>query len=92
MRNKLLAEKAIIKLAKRKKLDHNIEIFSSIYGTRIKKQLIWDAINKFKKRFYFYGTGDEIRSWMFVDDVIKLIIILIKNYQQKKTKYLTFRL
>ena len=64
--------------------------FFSIYGPGLKKQLIWDAINKFKKKdFTFYGTGDEIRSWMFVDDAIKLIIY---SYKKLSTKNQIFNL
>ncbi len=89
-KNKLLAEKAIIKFSKKEKIRSIILRFFSIYGPGLKKQLIWDAINKFKKKdFTFYGTGDEIRSWMFVDDAIKLIIY---SYKKLSTKNQIFNL
>ena len=89
-KNKLLAEKAVIKFCKKEKIRSIILRFFSIYGPGLKKQLIWDAINKFKKKdFTFYGTGNEIRSWMFIDDAIKLIIY---SYKKLSTKQQIFNL
>lgn len=83
-KNKLLAEKAIIEFSKRKKIKSIVLRFFSIYGPGLKKQLIWDAINKFKKKdFTFYGTGNETRSWMFIDDAIKLMLY---SYNQLSLK------
>lgn len=46
----------------------------SVYGIGLKKQLLWDAMNKFKRKEYiFYGTGNEIRDWIHVDDASELL-------------------
>lgn len=75
-KHKILAEKSIINFTKKNKIKSIILRFFSIYGPGLKKQLIWDAISKFKKKkFIFHGDGNEVRSWMFVDDAIKLIIL-----------------
>tara|TARA_Y100001954_G_C15704757_1_gene549768 strand:- start:303 stop:1145 length:843 start_codon:yes stop_codon:yes gene_type:complete len=89
-KNKILAEKAVIKFSKKEKIRTIILRFFSIYGPGLKKQLIWDALNKFKKKdFIFYGTGNEIRSWMFIDDAIKLILY---SYKQLSIKPQIFNL
>ena len=50
--------------------------FFSIYGPGLRKQLIWDACNKFTHsdgRVEFYGTGEETRDWLHVKDAAALI-------------------
>ena len=75
-KHKVLAEKSIINFIKKNKIKSIILRFFSIYGPGLKKQLIWDAVRKFKKKmFMFHGSGEEVRSWMFIDDAIKLIIL-----------------
>jgi UDP-glucose 4-epimerase len=49
----------------------------SIYGEGLTKQLLWDACNKIvastEKDVLFYGTGDETRDWLHVNDVAELV-------------------
>lgn len=46
----------------------------SVYGEGLQKQLLWDALNKFSRgEFKFFGTGDELRDWIHVDDAARLI-------------------
>lgn len=55
--------------------------FFSIYGNGLKKQLLWDASKKMlnkKKVVNFFGTGDEIRDFLHISDVFKLIDIVLK--------------
>jgi UDP-glucose 4-epimerase len=50
--------------------------FFSIYGEGLQKQLIWDACNKISKAsdcVEFFGTGEETRDFIHVDDACKLI-------------------
>jgi len=52
----------------------------SIYGEGLRKQLLWDACNKFARgEGIFFGTGDEIRDWLHVDDVAQLFISAEKH-------------
>jgi UDP-glucose 4-epimerase len=52
----------------------------SIYGAGLHKQLLWDACRKFDKgERDFFGTGEELRDWLHVVDVAKLILIAEKN-------------
>ncbi len=47
----------------------------SIYGAGLQKQLLWDAANKFKNGEQdFFGTGNEMRDWIHVDDAAQLMI------------------
>lgn len=47
----------------------------SVYGPNMKKQLIYDAFENFlnKKRPIFRGTGDQIRDFIHIIDVINVI-------------------
>jgi len=51
--------------------------FFSIYGERLRKQLIWDVCNKMNRAknsdIEFWGTGDETRDWIYIDDAVNLI-------------------
>ena len=49
----------------------------SIYGNGLRKQLLWDACRKFKESGnIFFGTGDEVRDLLHVEDVAKLFLTL----------------
>jgi UDP-glucose 4-epimerase len=53
-----------------------IRLFS-VYGIGLKKQLLWDAIKKIelgKLQASFWGTGDETRDFIHVDDVVGLFL------------------
>lgn len=44
----------------------------SVYGTGLRKQLLWDAMNKFAQgRSEFFGTGQEQRDWVHIQDVCR---------------------
>lgn len=52
----------------------------SIYGAGLRKQLLWDACRKFKQgECSFFGTGNEIRDWLHVRDVAKLLFTAAQN-------------
>jgi len=52
----------------------------SIYGPELRKQLLWDACQKIDQGNYsFFGTGEEIRDWLHVDDVSKLLFSASQN-------------
>jgi UDP-glucose 4-epimerase len=45
--------------------------FFSIYGPGLRKQLLWDASNRLlsgETPLTFFGTGDETRDWIHVED------------------------
>jgi UDP-glucose 4-epimerase len=50
--------------------------FFSIYGPGLRKQLLWDATTKLlstDKEAVFWGTGEETRDWIYIDDAVDLI-------------------
>jgi UDP-glucose 4-epimerase len=50
----------------------------SVYGPGLRKQLLWDAMNKFASgRHDFFGTGQELRDWVHVDDVCHFMSALL---------------
>ncbi len=58
-----------------------IRLFS-VYGRGQEKQLIWDAYNKIKtanKKVTFWGTGNETRDFIHIDDVMSLFHLIIEN-------------
>lgn len=52
----------------------------SVYGNGLKKQLLWDAMNKLITNEYsFLGTGSELRDWIHVDDISKLLCDVVTD-------------
>lgn len=47
----------------------------SVYGVGLRKQLLWDASQKIMfGQSDFFGTGEEIRDWLHVEDAANLLI------------------
>lgn len=47
----------------------------SVYGEGLRKQLLWDAVNKFSASDdRFFGTGNELRDWVHVSDAASLLV------------------
>jgi UDP-glucose 4-epimerase len=56
----------------------NIEVavirLFSVYGSGLRKQLLWDACEKaMKSETTFFGTGEETRDWLHVQDAASLL-------------------
>ncbi len=53
----------------------------SIFGNGLRKQLIWDICNKMQKEDHLtlFGTGDETRDFIHVQDFVILIQIIIQK-------------
>ena len=48
----------------------------SVYGEGLRKQLLWDALTKFDQgQNQFFGTGNELRDWIHVDDAASLLAL-----------------
>jgi UDP-glucose 4-epimerase len=46
----------------------------SVYGEGLRKQLLWDGLNKLARgEDHFFGTGHELRDWVHVDDAAELL-------------------
>lgn len=58
-----------------------LRIFS-VYGPGLKKQLLWDIYQKSKTNdiISLFGTGDETRDFIYIDDLVRIIhTILLKT-------------
>jgi UDP-glucose 4-epimerase len=80
--HKFIAEELCRMYAKNFGVKHSIVRFFSIYGEGLKKQLLWDACMKFKseaRTVEFWGSGNEVRDWIHVDDAADLILNLAKT-------------
>jgi dTDP-glucose 4,6-dehydratase/UDP-glucose 4-epimerase len=57
-----------------------LRIFS-VYGDRLKKQIFWDVFQKTKTtdRITLFGTGLESRDFIYIDDLMNAINIIIEN-------------
>lgn len=48
----------------------------SVYGEGLRKQLLWDGLNKFSHgQSQFFGTGNELRDWIHVEDAARLLAL-----------------
>lgn len=61
-----------------------LRIFSA-YGPGLKKQIFWDMNEKIKKNRYLelYGTGEETRDFIYIDDLIRVIEIMVNTNDLK---------
>ena len=58
----------------------SLRIFSA-YGEGLKKQLFWDLYQKFlnNDEIELFGTGNESRDFIHVDDIVRAIHLAIQN-------------
>ena len=76
--NKLFAEEIIQSYCLEYGLSASIVRLFSVYGAGLKKQLIWDACQKFAQNIHdFNGSGKETRDWIHVTDATNLLATAI---------------
>ncbi len=54
----------------------------SVYGTQLKKQLLWDLYQKYlinNNEVMLYGTGNETRDFIFIEDMASAIELILKS-------------
>lgn len=83
-KQKLEVENLCERYSKDFNLKINIIRFFSIYGEGLKKQLLWDFTNRVydnvnSKTLQCFGTGEEKRDFIHINDAIELIDILIEQ-------------
>jgi UDP-glucose 4-epimerase len=64
----------------------SLRIFSA-YGPGLRKQLFWDILQKASNgsSVKLFGTGLETRDFIYVDDLVEAIHLVIKNAEFNKT-------
>ena len=74
--NKMMAEVLCRSYARNFNIPVTVVRLFSVYGPGLKKQLLWDASSKITKaEYHFFGTGQETRDWLHVDDAVKLLLL-----------------
>ena len=54
----------------------------SVFGDGLRKQLLWDALHKFARgEAQFFGTGNELRDWIHVEDAAALLCAATSSAQ-----------
>lgn len=53
----------------------------SVFGPKLKKQIIWDLYHKFKihKKVEVFGTGEESRDFIYIDDLVQALDLILKK-------------
>jgi UDP-glucose 4-epimerase len=47
----------------------------SVYGPGLRKQLLWDAMEKARRGlFEFAGSGRELRDWVYIGDLVECLL------------------
>ena len=78
--NKVIGEKVCRKFYQDNKFDILILRGSSLYGPGLKRQIIYDVCSKIQKRkFFFFGSGREIRDFIHISDFSNLIRCIINK-------------
>lgn len=72
--HKMMVEAFCRSYAKLYKVKVAVVRLFSIYGPGLRKQILWDACNKIQRgNPTFWGTGDERRDWLHVNDAVALL-------------------
>lgn len=78
--HKEMAENLCSSYARNFNLSIAILRFFSVYGEGLQKQLLWDACRKISHgETHFYGTGEETRDWLHVEDAARLILAAVPH-------------
>ncbi len=65
-----------------------LRIFSA-YGVGLKKQIFWDMGQKIKlyNKLELFGTGEETRDFIYIDDLVCAIQIIMESKKSEKAVY-----
>jgi UDP-glucose 4-epimerase len=86
--HKVLAENMCESYAKFFKVPTSVVRLFSVYGEGLRKQLLWDAMHKFSRHESgFFGTGNELRDWIHVEDAARLLLLAATVPQSSYVTY-----
>ena len=76
--HKVMCEELCKYFAKNYEMKVRIARIFSAYGPGLKKQIFWDMHSKYLKtsRLDMFGTGNESRDYVYIDDVVQALYIL----------------
>lgn len=78
--HKKIAESLLRSYATHFGIKNSIIRFFSLYGNGLKKQILWDLCCKLaskKKVIILYGTGNEIRDLLHIDDAVRFMSMAV---------------
>jgi UDP-glucose 4-epimerase len=76
--NKYIAEQVVTSYASHYKVAALIVRLFSVYGSGLRKQLLWDASGKITSgNAVFMGSGQEVRDLLHVSDAARLMLLAI---------------
>lgn len=66
----------------------SLRVFSA-YGPRLKKQIFWDLYQKASNnnQISLFGTGKETRDFIYIDDLLQIIDLIIQHSPFEGSKY-----
>ena len=74
--HKLIAEEMFGSYGKNFRLNVAMVRLFSVYGTELKKQLLWDLCGRLAKdtsHLLLGGSGNEVRDWFHISDAVRLL-------------------
>ncbi|MCD1599749.1 NAD-dependent epimerase/dehydratase family protein [Rheinheimera aquimaris] len=87
--HKHLAEEMIQFYVHRYQLEAQIVRPFSVYGEGLRKQLLWDALNKAQRgEFNYFGTGEQQRDWVYIGDLIDFLLNLLTQQVNEQNQLL----
>ena len=87
--HKQLAEEMLKFYCRRYKLEIQIIRPFSVYGEGLRKQLLWDALNKAKRgEFEYFGSGEQQRDWLYINDFIDFLLHIMTQTLTEKNRLL----
>lgn len=87
--HKQVAEEMIQFYSKRYQIAAQIVRPFSVYGEGLRKQLLWDALNKAKRGdFCYFGSGEQQRDWVYINDLIDFLLNLMTQHINEQNQLL----
>lgn len=87
--HKQLAEEMIQFYTRRYQIAAQIVRPFSVYGEGLRKQLLWDALNKAKRGdFCYFGNGEQQRDWVYINDLIDFLLNLMTQHINEQNQLL----
>ncbi len=82
--HKTMAEDICSYFIKNYSMDIRIARIFSAYGPGLKKQIFWDMYNKILDtgKLELFGSGEESRDFIYIDDLIKALTIIVEAAKQ----------
>lgn len=86
--NKIISEKILEFYNQKNNAGVCVLRVGSVFGPGLKRQFIYDACKKIrKKENQFFGTGNEERDWLYIDDLVYLIFKILKKKSNSYNYY-----